>query len=388
MALALVGGLSLLLWVAADPVKALPPSGLTTTSIFTLEGTAKTQVDDLTAQAQAIQADIDGLDELLDLKAREYDKCLGGLDGASARMSELRRRVADAQADKERRQALLAQRIKSVYMSGGRDLLLQLLLVADGLEDLYNRVRLVSTLVDQDRRLVSDLEASSQRLDLLVQAFDEQKRQELEVRRQLTDRAAEIQAILVKRQETLAGVDARVRAIVEQERQRQTAERERLQRELEAKMAAAAAAAATGKSPNGSNNLRPEQIALVAQKAGFKGDNLVIAVAVALAESGGNANAKGDVTIGGSFGLWQIFCVAHPYMIPPDDPNSVAWYDPYQSAQWAYKLSGGGSWLPWSTYIHGSYLSRMAAAQEGVRILATDPLSVTPPRRSPTTGGT
>ena len=49
-----------------------------------------------------------------------------------------------------------------------------------------------------------------------------------------------------------------------------------------------------------------------------------MAVAVALAESGGNANAEGDVTIGGSFGLWQVFCVAHPDLIPPSNPDSVA----------------------------------------------------------------
>jgi Trp operon repressor len=273
---------------------------------------------------------------------------------------------------------MLARRIKSVYMAGGRDQLLQLLLLADGLEDLYNRVRLVSTLADQDRRLVSDLEESSGRLDLLLQAVDEQKRQELALRRQMTDRSAEIQAMLAKREQTLAGVDAKVRAVIEQERQRRNAERERLQRELEAKLAAAA----TAGSPMGSNRLRAEQIALVAQKAGFTGDNLVIAVAVALAESSGNANARGDVTIGGSFGLWQIFCKAHPNLIPPDDPNSVAWYDPYQNARWAYKISGGSNWLPWSTYIHGTYRFHMAAAEAGVSILTTNPSSVAPPSRA------
>jgi hypothetical protein len=295
--------------------------------------------------------------------------------------------VADAQADKANRQAKLAQRIKSVYMAGGRDQLLQLLLLADGLEDLYNRVRLVSTLADQDKRLVSDLNESAERLDLLLQAIDEQKRQELVVRGQLTDRSAEIQAMVARREKTLAGLDARVRAVVEQERLRQVAERERLRRELEAKLAAAAAATATGNSPIGSNILRPEQIALVAQRAGFKGQNLVIAVAVALAESGGNANARGDVTIGGSFGLWQIYCMAHPYLIPPSDPNSVAWYDPYQNAQWAYKISGGGNWLPWSTYIHDTYRSRMAVAQAAVDLLTADPLSVVPPTRSATRPG-
>ena len=48
------------------------------------------------------------------------------------------------------------------------------------------------------------------------------------------------------------------------------------------------------------NVLKPEQIALVAQKAGFSGENLVIAVAVAMAESRSDANAIGRYT----YGLW------------------------------------------------------------------------------------
>jgi peptidoglycan hydrolase CwlO-like protein len=386
VALVLTAGLSIF-WCVASPARAAPPaSGSTTTTVFTLEGTAKAQVEDLTAQANAIKAEIDTLDQELELKSKEYDKCLGQLDAANARMSELRRTVADAQADKAKRQAMLAQRIKSVYMSGGRDQLLQLLLLAGGLQDLYNRVRLVSTIADQDKRLISDLKASSERLDLLLRAVEDQKREELALRRQLTDRAAGIQAVLATREQTLAGIDQTVKVVFEQERQRQKAEQERLQRELEAKLAAAAAAAAAisaAGSPTYPNILRPEQIALVAQKAGFTGRDLVIAVAVALADSHGNANAKGDVAIGGSFGLWQIYCVAHPYLIPPNDPNSVAWYDPYQNAQWAYRISGGSNWLPWSTYIHGTYQSYMASAQTAVDLILGN--SSSEPTASPIT---
>ncbi len=144
------------------PPKRSPPRPpwrpATTTTEFTLQGEAKTQVDELTAQANAVQAELDALNVELEIKTEEYNKCLDDLDTANARMSELRRTVADAQADKARQQAQLNKRLKAVYMSGGRDQLLQLLLLADGLDDLYNRVRLVSTLADQDTRLVSDLE--------------------------------------------------------------------------------------------------------------------------------------------------------------------------------------------------------------------------------------
>lgn len=92
-------------------------------------------------------------------------------------MSQLRRTITDAEADKAHQRALLAQRLRSVYMSGGRDQLLQMLLLANGVEDFYNRLRVISMLANQDNRLVADLETSSTRVGLLVSATDEQKRE-------------------------------------------------------------------------------------------------------------------------------------------------------------------------------------------------------------------
>ena len=375
-------------WLAAAPAQALPsspvtlPGEMTTTTVFKLGQEAQTQVDALTAQAQAVQAQSAALDNQLDQKIDEYYRCLTDLNAAGARLVQLRREVGDAQAKKAQAQNALAQRIKAVYMSGGRDQLLQLLLLADSLQDLYNRARLVSTLADQDQQIVSGLEDSSARLTLLLNAVDGQRRQELALRSQLSERTAEIQADMAQKQQILAGLDEGVKAIIDQERQRQLAEQARLQQELQAKLLAAQQAALTAVQgqihPRGSNVLSPGQIAFVAQKAGFTGYNLIVAVAVALAESGGNASAEGDVAIGGSFGLWQVFCMAHPDLIPPSNPDSVAWYDPYQNAQWAYQISEGSNWYPWSTYKHGTYQAFMDEARTAVALLITDPSFLAP----------
>ena len=125
------------------------------------------------------------------------------------------------------------------------------------------------------------------------------------------------------------------------------------------------------------NILKPEQIALVAQQAGFSGDSLVMAVAVAMTESGSNANAIGRLK---TYGLWQIYAHAHPTMIDPSNPDASRWYDPYVNATFAYKIAvGGKSWVPWSVYTSGAYLSRMDAARAGVNLLLSNPGSVTPP---------
>src|SRR5512143_4150773 len=106
-------------------------------------------------------------------------------------------------------------------------------------------------------------------------------------------------------------------------------------------------------------NLNPSQIAQLAYNAGFRGSALRMAVAVALAESGGNTNAYNPETAAGtapnhgSRGLWQIYGTAHPQY---DNQNA---FDPQVNAQAAYQVyrEAGNRFTPWSTYNNGSAYS-------------------------------
>lgn len=102
--------------------------------------------------------------------------------------------------------------------------------------------------------------------------------------------------------------------------------------------------------------LTPSQIEQYAYNAGFRGDALKLAVAVALAESAGNPSAynpelaAGTKAGSGSRGLWQIYGSAHPQY------NNNAVYDPQANANAAYSVykSAGESFRPWSTYLNGA----------------------------------
>jgi hypothetical protein len=97
-------------------------------------------------------------------------------------------------------------------------------------------------------------------------------------------------------------------------------------------------------------NLSASQIAGYASQAGFRGNALTIAVAVALAESGGNTQAinQSDKT---DYGLWQINIAAHPQYSPQRLLS-----DPLYNAQAAYQISSSGSnWNPWTTFTNGAY---------------------------------
>jgi hypothetical protein len=95
--------------------------------------------------------------------------------------------------------------------------------------------------------------------------------------------------------------------------------------------------------------------------AGFRGKGLETAFAVALAESGGRANAVGDEHLqsdkwGPSYGMFQIRSLKNwqKYKDPFRDGKRLK--NPAYNAQAAYSKSNGGtSWKGWSAYTNGSF---------------------------------
>lgn len=110
-------------------------------------------------------------------------------------------------------------------------------------------------------------------------------------------------------------------------------------------------------------NLSASQIAQYAAAAGFTGNDLAVAVAIAMAESSGNPAAYNPETAAGaapghgSYGLWQIFLGMHPEFAGEDltDPQTNA-----NAAYSIYAIAGG--FTPWSTYTGGQYQQYMPAA--------------------------
>lgn len=112
----------------------------------------------------------------------------------------------------------------------------------------------------------------------------------------------------------------------------------------------------------GTMNLTAAQIGVFAQNAGFTGDDLVTAIAVALAESSGNPNAQGDKTPtnpnGTSYGLWQIHWTVHPEVGPPENL-----FDPQTNANAAFTVFQEQGWAAWSTFTNGMYQAHVSDAQ-------------------------
>ena len=94
--------------------------------------------------------------------------------------------------------------------------------------------------------------------------------------------------------------------------------------------------------------LSQSELLALARRVGFR--DPLLAAAVAMAESGGNALAVGDRDKGGSYGLWQINVRAHPQYA------ESSLYDPEYNARAALAISkGGDDWHDWSAFNDGSY---------------------------------
>jgi Lysozyme like domain len=132
--------------------------------------------------------------------------------------------------------------------------------------------------------------------------------------------------------------------------------------------------------------LPPDQVAAYAYNAGFRGNDLITAVAIAMRESSGNVFALNpvdlfdkptDVASSGdqSWGLWQINTApkANPTIVKDigyTGANSLL-TDPYINAQAAYKLytSNGDTFNAWGAYKGASNTANtdMATASAAVQ---------------------
>ncbi|MBZ5735352.1 transglycosylase SLT domain-containing protein [Nocardioides sp. TRM66260-LWL] len=106
--------------------------------------------------------------------------------------------------------------------------------------------------------------------------------------------------------------------------------------------------------------------AKAAYQAGFRGEDLVTAVAIAHVESNWNPNA----TNGTHFGLWQI-AASHKGLVPGwNQPGDI--FDPLVNARYAFALysgrpgAGAAKFADWLPFEHADYHQYLDQARQGV----------------------
>ncbi|GIH08520.1 hypothetical protein Rhe02_65870 [Rhizocola hellebori] len=119
-------------------------------------------------------------------------------------------------------------------------------------------------------------------------------------------------------------------------------------------------------------------IAEHAHAAGFRGQALVTAVAVAIAESGGRPGVPGDVDIqnskwGPSIGLWQIRSL-HADLGTGRQRDAKANLDPRTNAKHAFEIySEDHNFMPWAAYKYHRHVRFLPRARAAVQHLGSSP---------------
>lgn len=108
--------------------------------------------------------------------------------------------------------------------------------------------------------------------------------------------------------------------------------------------------------------LTPGQLYVLAQKAGWNRAQAVIAMAIAMAESGGKKNAINKKNTNGTedYGLWQVNSV-HGY-----DKNRLLNDGEYNAAA-AYAIYKKQGWAAWSVFKSGAYKSNLDVLDESAK---------------------
>ena len=108
-------------------------------------------------------------------------------------------------------------------------------------------------------------------------------------------------------------------------------------------------------------------LADVAYAAGFRGEGLTVAIAVAMAESNSvtsAVNTTGNHPPSRDRGLWQINDYWHPEF------TDAQCFDPLQCAAAAYHISNGGlNWTQWATWTSGAYRIYLHQADQAGRFI-------------------
>jgi hypothetical protein len=115
--------------------------------------------------------------------------------------------------------------------------------------------------------------------------------------------------------------------------------------------------------------LSDTDLAAVAAQSGWRGNDLDIAIAVALAESGGDTQSHNDKPPDDSYGLWQINMLGS---MGTDRLKQFGLsaktdlFDPKTNGRVAHSIQSSSGWGQWTTYTRGDYQEFMNRAKSAV----------------------
>ena len=243
------------------PPRHLTALGLAVISLVALlalgAGIASTEpaaVEEKRAEVARIQQELASIDAQVSAAAEAYNGAVYELGQVKDRIVENRRSIVETERDLVTTRAILAERLRSLYVTP-QPSLAEVLITAGSISAAADQLDLLDRVGQQDALVVQGLRDNRQRLgELRQQLLDDQRTAENAVATKQREKD-KVQGLLRQRQQVLDGVKGELAQLLEAERERER--REAAAAALVAQQRQAAASSASGGSSAPSSSVTP-----------------------------------------------------------------------------------------------------------------------------------
>ena len=176
-------------------------------------------------EAANLATQVDELHNRVEVAVERYDKAVEGVRKADFALRANQAKLESAQRDLRTAHSRLNARVTLIYKAGRSDVL-EALLSSGSLNDLLDRLKLLSAVAIQDARLLAQVKAYDAEVTRRGVALDADRRRQLELVAQSQKAKTEVESLLAESQRALKGKEQQV-AQLEKEEAARVAEAQR-----------------------------------------------------------------------------------------------------------------------------------------------------------------
>ncbi len=195
---------------------------------------ADPNVDAKRAQAQNVLDQIQEIDSQLSHAVEAYNLANVKLDGINADLKANARHLTIAKSSLRNAQAHLSARLVSLYVNGGEGNALEVLLGAESLDDLLNRMDAVERVSDQDTRVLGEVKTFGTEVKQRKLRLDRARTAQAQVVAERAGQRRSIEGQFAERQRMLSSIKSEIASLQAAVRLRQ----QRLTAQAQARVAA------------------------------------------------------------------------------------------------------------------------------------------------------
>ena len=199
---------------------------------------ADPNVDAKRAEAQNVLEEIHQIDSQLEQAIESYNLANVRLDGIKAELQTNARHLVIAKKSLRNAQTHLSKRLVSLYVNGAQGSTLEVLLGAESLDDLLNRLDAVERVSDQDARVLGEVKSFRTQVRLRKARLERAKKAQAQVVASRAEQKRSIEGQLAERERKLSSIKDQIASLEAAERLRQ----QRLAAEAQARFMSAQSA--------------------------------------------------------------------------------------------------------------------------------------------------